>query len=59
VLQGVDLQVESGAITCVIGPNGAGKSTLLKTISGVVRPMRGSIELDGTPIHGLSCGEIL
>ena len=59
VLQGVDLQVESGCITCVIGPNGAGKSTLLKAVSGVVRPMRGSIVLDGTPIHGLSCGEIL
>lgn len=59
VLRGVDLQVERGRITCVIGPNGAGKSTLLKTISGVVRPMRGSIELDGTSIHGLSCGEIL
>jgi branched-chain amino acid transport system ATP-binding protein len=59
VLQNVDLQVERGAITCVIGPNGAGKSTLLKAISGVVRPMRGSIELDGSPIHGLSCGEIL
>lgn len=59
VLQGVDLEVERGAITCVIGPNGAGKSTLLKTISGVVRPMKGSIVLEGKPIDGLSTGEIL
>ncbi len=59
VLRGVHLEVDRGRITCVIGPNGAGKSTLLKTISGVVRPARGSIELDGTPIHGLSCAEIL
>ena len=37
ILRGVDLEVESGTITCVIGPNGAGKSTVLKAISGLVR----------------------
>lgn len=59
VLHDVDLQVEQGCITCVIGPNGAGKSTLLKTISGVIRLMRGTIELDGSAIHDLSCAAIL
>ncbi len=48
VLQGVDLQIESGAITCVVGPNGAGKSTLLKTVSGVCRAIEGSIRLKGS-----------
>jgi ABC-type branched-subunit amino acid transport system ATPase component len=59
VLQGVDLDIEAGGITCVIGPNGAGKSTLLKTISGIVRASSGSILLDGTAIHSLSAREIL
>jgi branched-chain amino acid transport system ATP-binding protein len=59
VLHAVDLEVARGRITCVIGPNGAGKSTVLKTISGVVRPMRGSVVHDGTPIERLSTAEIL
>jgi ABC-type branched-subunit amino acid transport system ATPase component len=59
VLKDVTLAVERGRITCVIGPNGAGKSTLLKAISGVVRPMRGSIVLDGAAIHDLTTAEIL
>jgi branched-chain amino acid transport system ATP-binding protein len=59
VLRDVSLDVERERITCVIGPNGAGKSTLLKTISGVIRPTRGSIVLDGTPIHVLPAREIL
>jgi branched-chain amino acid transport system ATP-binding protein len=59
VLRDLALELEREQITCVIGPNGAGKSTLLKTISGVVRPTRGSIVLEGKPIHGLSAREIL
>ena len=59
VLRDLSLDVERERITCVIGPNGAGKSTLLKTISGVIRPTRGSIVLDDTPIHCLSAREIL
>ena len=59
VLRNLALELEQEQITCVIGPNGAGKSTLLKTISGVVRPTRGSIVLEGKPIHRLSAREIL
>ncbi|MEP7179096.1 MAG: ABC transporter ATP-binding protein [Pseudonocardiales bacterium] len=43
ILKGVDLEVEPGTVTCLIGPNGAGKSTVLKTISGLLRPSRGSV----------------
>ncbi len=59
VLQGVEMAAERGSITCIVGPNGAGKSTLLKTLSGVVQPMEGAIELDGESICGLSAAEIL
>jgi branched-chain amino acid transport system ATP-binding protein len=59
VLRGVDLGIEEGSITCLIGPNGAGKSTVLKTISGLLRPSRGSIHLKGEPIAGLSPQAVL
>jgi ABC-type branched-subunit amino acid transport system ATPase component len=59
VLQGVDLEVPTGAIACIVGPNGAGKSTVLRTISGLLRPRRGEIELDGTPLHSATPAEIL
>jgi ABC-type branched-subunit amino acid transport system ATPase component len=59
VLQGVDLEVEKGSITCIVGPNGAGKSTVLRTISGQLRPSRGSIEFDGAAIAGVSCSRVL
>jgi branched-chain amino acid transport system ATP-binding protein len=59
ILRGVDLEVEPGSITCVIGPNGAGKSTVLKTISGLLRPTRGTITLGGEQIVGRSARAIL
>jgi len=43
ILRGVDLAVGQGEIVAVLGSNGAGKSTLNRTISGVLRPWRGSI----------------
>jgi branched-chain amino acid transport system ATP-binding protein len=59
VLQGVDLDVEAGSITCIVGPNGAGKSTVLRTVSGLLRPRLGRVELDGTDITGARCGDVL
>ena len=38
----------------MIGPNGAGKSTLLNCISGITRPTRGRIELDGAVLSTMS-----
>jgi branched-chain amino acid transport system ATP-binding protein len=54
ILKGVDLTVEAGTITCLIGPNGAGKSTVLKTVSGLLRPKRGTVSFAGNEISKLS-----
>ena len=59
VLQGVDLEVERGSITCIVGPNGAGKSTVLRTLSGLLRPRRGRVVLEGKEITGARPAEVL
>lgn len=51
VIWDVSFSVKKGAITALIGANGAGKSTILKTVSGIVRPARGSITFDGKDIY--------
>jgi branched-chain amino acid transport system ATP-binding protein len=51
ILRGVDLTIAAGEVVAVLGANGAGKSTLNRSISGVVRPWRGTIRFDGTPIE--------
>src|SRR5690242_8329956 len=50
-LDGVTLTAPAGAITAVLGANGAGKTTLLRTVSGLVRPVSGSIRYDGRAIE--------
>lgn len=51
-LRGLSIEVNEGEIVTLIGANGAGKSTLLKTISGLLKPKKGSIEYLGTSIDG-------
>ncbi|TQX85209.1 MULTISPECIES: amino acid ABC transporter ATP-binding protein [Rhizobium] len=50
VLDGIDLTVERGEIVSLIGPSGSGKSTLLRVITGLLKPERGDIILDGERI---------
>ena len=50
VIEGLDLNVEKGKITCLIGRNGVGKTTTLKSIMGIVKTPVGSITLDGQEI---------
>jgi branched-chain amino acid transport system ATP-binding protein len=53
-LRGVSLDVAEGELVTLIGSNGAGKTTTLMTISGLLRPRRGTIVYCGRPIHTLS-----
>lgn len=50
ILHSVNLQVNSAETAAVLGPSGSGKSTLLRAIAGLV-PARGTVQLDGEPIH--------
>ncbi len=58
-LKGVSLHVTQGKVITLIGANGAGKSTLLNTISGIIRPLQGSILLSGEEIGGRRADEIV
>src|SRR5580698_1207663 len=49
-LFGVNLEVKAGEAVGVIGPNGAGKTTLMRVISGLIRPSRGSIAMEGVDV---------
>lgn len=59
ILKGVSLEITRGSITCIVGPNGAGKSTVLRTISGLLKPRKGTITFNGTSIAGLSPRQVL
>jgi branched-chain amino acid transport system ATP-binding protein len=50
VLRGVDLAVAAGEIVALLGSNGAGKSTLNNNVSGLYRPLAGTIRFDGKEI---------
>jgi len=50
VLDGVDLDVETGTAMVVIGGSGTGKSVLIKSILGLVTPDAGIIEIDGEDV---------
>jgi len=58
-LKGLDVDVAEGEIVSIIGSNGAGKSTLLRTISGLLRPTEGSIELRGKDITSMPAHHIV
>ena len=58
-LKGVSLNVGDGEIVTLLGANGAGKSTTLKTISGLLRPRKGTIEFDGDDLTRRSATHIV
>ena len=52
-LHGISLDVEKGEIVTLIGANGSGKTTTLRTISGLLKPRRGTVTYDGHTITGV------
>ena len=58
-IKGISFDVNEGEIVTLIGANGAGKSTILNTVSGLMKPTSGKIELEGKDITGTPAHKIL
>lgn len=58
-LKSVSLTVNDGELVTLIGSNGAGKSTTLKTISGLLRPRKGTITYNGRRIDHMPSHQIV
>ncbi|MBN1293630.1 MAG: ABC transporter ATP-binding protein [Candidatus Latescibacteria bacterium] len=59
VLDNCSFSLGNGDITLVTGPNGSGKTTLARLIAGIIKPARGAIILDGSPIDTMEEWEIM
>jgi len=58
-LKGISLTVDKGEIVTLIGANGAGKSTTLRTISGIIKPRKGTVTLAGERIDELPAHKVV
>ena len=58
-LFGINLEVKAGEAVGVIGPNGAGKTTLMRVISGLIRPTRGTIAMEGVDVVATAAHRIV
>jgi branched-chain amino acid transport system ATP-binding protein len=58
-LRGVALEVREREIVALLGNNGAGKSTTLKTVSGLLRPRRGTISFEDGLLTGVAAHDIV
>src|SRR5882672_6402660 len=58
ILFGVSLEIREGEAVALLGRNGMGKTTLMKAAMGFLKPWRGTIELDGHELSGLTPHEI-
>lgn len=57
-LKNISFEIEKGEVVGLIGSNGAGKSTILKVVSGVMKPTKGKVQVDGviSPMIELGAG---
>jgi len=58
-IRGISLTVQRGQIATVLGSNGAGKSTVLKTISGIIDPLKGTVQFKGENITAMDPADIV
>lgn len=51
-LEGTSLSVGKGEFAAVVGPSGCGKSTLMKLVTGLIKPTKGTVAVDGAEVRG-------
>lgn len=59
ILKDINVEIHDGEMVCLLGGNASGKSTTLKTILGLVKPARGTIQFRGERIDELPTGHIV
>ena len=57
-LKGIDLHIGRGEFVAVVGKSGSGKSTLTNMITGIDRPSKGEVHIDGSRVHTMSEGQV-
>ena len=57
-LHGITFRVDEGEIVSIVGSNGAGKSTTIKTISGILKPVSGTIVFDGARLDTMPAHKV-
>ncbi|MGQ2982537.1 ABC transporter ATP-binding protein [Flavobacterium sp.] len=58
IAKGIDIYLKEGSLTALIGANGIGKSTLLRTLTGIQRPLSGSVLLNGKDLFSYQPKEL-
>src|SRR4026209_239363 len=58
-LKGVSFSVAQGELVTLLGGNGAGKTTTLKTLSGLLRPREGVVQLEGETLSAIETQQIV
>jgi ABC-type polysaccharide/polyol phosphate transport system ATPase subunit len=56
IIDKLNLGIKRGETLAIIGPNGSGKSTILRLLSGIIKPTKGSIQINGTVTSILDVG---
>lgn len=58
-VKGISFEVNEGEIVCLVGTNGAGKTTTLRTLSGLLKPVSGTVVFDGKPLAQVPAHKIV